>query len=455
MENKKELAKNKLGLLSSIMMGVAGTAPAFSIEVTASTILATVGFLAPASILYCGLIMLGVAFAFINLNKVIPSAGTSYTWVSATFGKTLGYTAGWSLLSAVALFMVSGTLPIANATLLLFYPSMVNNVSAIACVSLLWLTLVSLVVLKGIKISSIIQNSITIFEMIILCVVLVYGYSTWYAHPLLMPSIDWFNPTHFTSALFVSGALIALFFYWGWDVVLNLSEETKQKEATPSRAVSYVMAILMFIFISFIILILMSMTQADIEHYNTNIIFGLVNTLFGAKFGYVAIIVVLLSTLGTIETGMLQFTRTLFAKSRDGMMPDLYRRVHHRWQTPHVATIALWGIGSFFIIACSYIDSVKNMLAISIGTIGVLTSVYLSLTAFACAFYFKAYYKEVSYRAVTHVYYPLCSGLFLLYIILYSVIAFDFISKMICFGVYTFGAMMYFYMVYGKDISKK
>ena len=57
-----ELAKDKLGVVGSTMMGIAGTAPAFSIEVTMSTFILAVDIKAPASILYCGIVMIGIVF---------------------------------------------------------------------------------------------------------------------------------------------------------------------------------------------------------------------------------------------------------------------------------------------------------------------------------------------------------------------------------------------------------
>ena len=87
MNQETKLAGNSLGLVESTIMGIAGTAPAYSIEITTSTIIATAGLLSPASILICGLIMFGITFAFINLNKVSANAGTSYAWVTMVFGK--------------------------------------------------------------------------------------------------------------------------------------------------------------------------------------------------------------------------------------------------------------------------------------------------------------------------------------------------------------------------------
>ena len=127
MNAKLGLAANALGLGESMVMGIAGTAPAFSVAATTATLIAAVGVLSPASLLYSGLIMFGVTLAFKQLNRVDPNAGASYAWVEKTFGPVLGFLAGWSLLVATALFMVGGTVPAATATLDLIAPRLTAN----------------------------------------------------------------------------------------------------------------------------------------------------------------------------------------------------------------------------------------------------------------------------------------------------------------------------------------
>ncbi|MGB8517782.1 MAG: hypothetical protein WCD45_07820, partial [Gallionella sp.] len=118
MSHDVKLKKDTLGIGESIVMGVAGTAPAFSIAATTATLAAAVGTLAPASLLYCGLIMFGVTFAYLHLNHLNPNAGASYAWVGNIFNPVLGFFAGWALLVASSVFMVSATIPAATATLL-------------------------------------------------------------------------------------------------------------------------------------------------------------------------------------------------------------------------------------------------------------------------------------------------------------------------------------------------
>src|ERR1700722_20354250 len=150
MSTKTGLAANALGLGESMVMGIAGTAPAFSAAAT-TTLIAAVGVLSPSSLLYCGLIMFGVTLAFKQLNRIDPNAGASYAWVEKAFGPVLGFLAGWSLLVATALFMVSGTVPAATATLDLVAPSLTANPTSVTLVAAGWLLAVSALVVKGIK----------------------------------------------------------------------------------------------------------------------------------------------------------------------------------------------------------------------------------------------------------------------------------------------------------------
>ena len=89
MTKQDGLASNSLGAIESTIMGIAGTAPAFSVAVTTAAIVASVGVLSVGSILYCGLIMFGIMLAFIHLSKITPHAGATYAWVGHVFGMCL------------------------------------------------------------------------------------------------------------------------------------------------------------------------------------------------------------------------------------------------------------------------------------------------------------------------------------------------------------------------------
>ena len=57
-----------LGLFDSAIMGIAGSAPAYSISATTFFLFGAVGFGGAASLLYCGFFMFGIVFAFYYLS---------------------------------------------------------------------------------------------------------------------------------------------------------------------------------------------------------------------------------------------------------------------------------------------------------------------------------------------------------------------------------------------------
>jgi amino acid transporter len=438
---REGLEENSLGLGESVVMGVAGTAPAYSIEITTSTIIATAGIFSPASILTCGLIMFGITFAFINLNKAIASAGTSYAWVSLVFGKTLGFFAGWALLVLCCVFMVSAMIPVANATLLIFKPELMNNVHFVTIIAALWLTAISAVIVRGIKLTSYVQVFMTIIEGIILLAIIVMSFIVFPRAPEHAFSWSWFSPFNFSPRLFANGALVAIFFYYGWDVTMNLSEETKDPNRTPGRAAFWAMIFLMVFFVIFIVITLLGLSDAEIRHYNTNVIFAIAEKLFGATWGYIAIIAVLLSTVGTVETQMVQFSRTLFAKARDAAIHPRYSKLHPKWRTPYIAIFFIWITGLMLLIVSSFLPTINVILRDSITAIGFQICFYLGLTGLACAWYYRTMIASGTWSSLTHVIWPALSGLFLFFIALYSIPTFDLATNIVGIGGIAIGAV--------------
>lgn len=428
------LKANSLGLVESIIMGIAGTAPAYSIEITMSTMIGTTGIYSIANILMCGLIMFGIAFAFINLNKKLPDAGTSYAWITQIFGKTLGFFTGWSILLLCCIFMISATIPAANATLLIFKPDLVNDVGWVTAIAALWLTLISMIIVKGVKMTSYFQMIMVSIEGIILLSVIVMSLIVFPHHPEHPFSWSWFSPMNLSLTSFTNGSLIAIFFFYGWDVSFNLSEETKDSTKTPGQAAFWSMIFLMVFFVIFTGITLLALSDVEIQQYNTNIIFAIAEKLFGKTWGYVAIIAVLLSTVGTVETQIIQFTRILFSQGRAGTLHPRYSRLHPTWQTPYIAIFFIWFIGLAFLFISSYLPTIKEILLDSISALSFQIAFYLGITGMASAWYYRHMDRSSLWSLVTHIIWPMLSGFALFFIALYSIPKFDIVTSIVGIG---------------------
>jgi len=436
---KKGLAGNALGAFESAIMGIAGTAPAFSVAVTTATIVKDVEGLSVGSIFYCGLIMFGIMLAFVHLSRIAPNAGAAYAWVGHVFGKTWGFLAGWGLLAASAFFMVSATIPAAQSTLELIRPSLVKDPTSVAITSAIWLTLVTVVVTRGIKHASYTQIFLTGLETAVVISLIIGAFIQYGGKPVHAPSWTWISPISFTPQLFATGALTAMFFYWGWDVTMNLTEETR--EATPGGRLSpagigafWAMVNLILFFCIMMVVVLIVLSDDEIAEAETNVLLAMANKLFPTPWNYLAVLATLLSTIGTIETQILQFSRSMFAMARDEMLHPRYARIHPEWQTPWVATLVIWFLGMLLLFAASYMPSVGKILEDSIKVICFQICFYMSLTGFACAWYYRGKLKDGAYSAASYVLWPLLSAIFMAFIAGYSIGTFSGIASILGIG---------------------
>lgn len=419
---QEKLPGHALGRLESIIMGIAGAAPAFTISAAAASLIGALGALSLGAMVYCGLIMFGSALAFRNLNREVTNAGAAYSLTAHVFGRPLGFLVGWAALISFALAMVAASVPGATATLMIVAPAYADNTGAVLIVATLWYTVISAIAVRGIKHASIVQITFMSIECLAIVGITLSGLVVWQTTAVRIPELGWLSPFALTPSQFATGLLIGMYFYWGWDVTLNLSEETGGGEADASGGSALWSVVnLTALYVLLMLVILITLNDADASGAGTNLLFDVAGRILPAPWSYVAVLAVMLSTIGTLETQTLQFSRSLFAMARDGHFHERYARIHPQWRTPHVATFVIWLIGVLFLIGSSYLPTVKSILDNSILALGLQICFYLGVTSLASAWHFRDRLKAGPVAAITHVLWPLTSALVLAFVALYSI----------------------------------
>ena len=89
----KGLKRDALGFVSSCVIGVASTAPGYSLAASLGFVVAVegVGLQAPAIMLLAFIPMLLTAAAYYYLNRADPDCGTTFSWVTRAMGPRLGW----------------------------------------------------------------------------------------------------------------------------------------------------------------------------------------------------------------------------------------------------------------------------------------------------------------------------------------------------------------------------
>lgn len=430
-----ELKAGSLSFVESLVMGVAGSAPGFTIAVTTAVLLGTAGTLSPGALLIFAVPMLGIATAYRALNKRQVNAGAAYRWTTVTFGKFLGFLSGWALLLASMVFMVTGSLPLATSTLDFFDPALASNVVLSAAVASVWFLAIAAVLIVGIEVTSRVQMVMTSVELVILTVVA--AAALWHA-----AQVGSANPFHwswfglgYTRAAFASTALVVVFFYWGWDVTANLAEETADAEDNAGNGgfLSIFVTIAYYLAFTFAALFLFSLSRA--QSFSDNIIYNIaVAAGFGRAGGLLASFAVILSSIATLETTMLQFSRALFAMGRDGAMPKLFGEVNARTGTPVRAMIVLIVAGLVLIWGSSLMPTVNVIIADSVRAVGVLVAYYYGLAGLVAAHVFAGLRRQSLWRWLTLSVFPALSGVSLIVLAVYACTTFDLTTNIVGIG---------------------
>ena len=95
--------------MSNLVIGVASTAPAYSLAATLGFIVVIngMGVHAPAVLLVSFVPILLVSLGYRYLNKADPDAGTTFAWTTRAFGPWIGWINGWAIFVADVIVMAS------------------------------------------------------------------------------------------------------------------------------------------------------------------------------------------------------------------------------------------------------------------------------------------------------------------------------------------------------------
>jgi amino acid transporter len=445
-----QLRAGVLGLFDSVIMGVAGVAPGYSIAASTAALFGAVALGGAAALLYCGIAMFGIVSAFSYLGRVEPKAGASYSWVRRALHPALGYMSGWALIVSALIFMVAATVPAGSNVLGLFSQSAANNTGEVTLVGAVFFLCMVAAVAAGVTITVSLQIVMSSIELLLL--VLFAFLAILHGHHVHTFSWSWFAPSifHHTHGFF-AGALVAAFYYWGWDVTANLNEETKGAKKTPGMGGIIGIITVFILFEVFTIATNMVVTSSQISNNSGDVLSVLGQDVWHGTGGKFIVLAVVLSTVATLETTLIQVTRTLFAMGRDNTLPKKLGTVHPRLRTPIVATAAVTVFSLCLFIGSQYVGSIGTILGDAINAIGLQICIYYSLAGFAVVVLYR---KQLLSSVTNFVFmglWPLIGALFMAIMFVKTIPGLNAVTLWVGLGAMALGLIpMTYYWVKGN-----
>lgn len=412
---QKGLKTGALGLMSSVVVGMASTAPAYSLAAALGFIVlggeSLVGFQAPGIMILAFIPMLFISFAYKELNRVEPDCGTIFTWAARAFGTRTGWMGGWALMAADIIVMAN-LAAIAGSYSFTFVGEVFNNpdISAISgdmfwstVAGVVWILLMTWICYRGIEISAKLQYWLLSIEVVILVVFAVVALVRVYTgngiEGSTLPELSWFNPFTLDFGTAIAPAVLtALFIYWGWDTAIAINEETADPGKTPGRA--GVISTLLLV-VTYLLVTTGAVAFAGVGDNATGLgnadnagdIFAAIGgALFGdSVIGHIMMLLlaasILTSAAASTQTTILPTARAALSMAAFKALPSHFTRMHPKFFTPSWATWGMGIISIFFYLLFTLVDI--NLLFALIGALGLLIAMYYGLTGFTSTWFFR------------------------------------------------------------------
>src|SRR5580658_10426856 len=388
----KGLRAGTLGLLSSVVIAVSSTAPAYSMAATLGLIVAVVGVHSPGTLIVSFLPMLCIAYAFRELNKADPDCGITFTWAARAFGPRTGWMGGWGIIAADVIVMASlSQIAGRDALMVVGADGAAASTVWVTAAGVAFIALLTWVCYRGIEVSARLQQVLLVIEvgaLAVFAVVALVKAATGHALPgAAHPSAGWLNPWTGSFGSLSNSFLLAVFIYWGWDCALSVNEETKDSARTPGRAAVMATVMLVAIFAVISAASLAYAGPAFLAAHSTDVLGAMASSVLGSTPGRLLVLCVLTSTAASTQTTIMPTARTVLAMSAHGAIPRWFARMHPRFRTPTIATLAMGAISALFFVLLTAVS--KNVLADSAASVGLLIAFYYGLTGFACVWFFR------------------------------------------------------------------
>ena len=329
------------------------------------------------------------ALCYAELAAMIPIAGSAYTYTYATMGELIAWIIGWDLILeyAVSNMAVSvgfsahivdlldwfGINPSLRWITPAYLPAGLSDLQGNPLYAPGWhfgfnwpafiiVMLLTIILVRGIRESAEANNVMVTLKIIAILVFI--GFAARLVHPA-----NWhpFAPNGWPGIL--TGGSIVFFTYIGFDSVSTAAEECKNPKRDLPIGIISTLVICTVLYIAVVVVLTGLVPWQTLLDDAAPI----VNTMKKLHFGTVRLIVLLGALMGMISS-LLVFqlgqARVWFAMSRDGLLPNIFSRVHKRYRTPDFST---WVAGFLVGIPAGLLD---------IGTLADLSNIG-TLFAFA------------------------------------------------------------------------
>jgi len=288
-----------------------------------------------------GFLSLFGALSFAELAAMMPQAGGQYVFLREAYGPLTGFLCGWSFFVAAQTAGISvlavGFAEYANE----FLPLTPWEQKAAAAASIAVLTAINY---RGVREGGALQSILTGAKVGAIAVLILLGFVLVRGLPGGPDSLAAPTGPRFVSSFGV--AMVGAFWaFEGWNACTFAAGEVKRPERNVPLALILGTVAVIFIYMA-LNLVYYHVLPLDQVARSSRVGADAAARIFGHTGAYLVSLLIIISTLGSLNGSILAAPRVYYAMARDGLFFNWCARVHPRFHTPHVALLVqgAWAI---------------------------------------------------------------------------------------------------------------
>lgn len=389
----KGLKKDAIGFVDALVIGLASTAPAYSLAAVIGLIVLDAGVQAPAILIASFVPMFFIAAAFYYMDRADPDCGTTFSWVTRTLGPYVGWMGGWAI-TMTGVLVVGSLADVAAryAFLLVGWDSAAESKWAVIAFAVALIAIMTWVCVIGTEASATLQRVLIFGQVVGLLlfavVALVKVFSGDAPAGSIDPQLSWLSPFAIDSfSVLTVGMLTGVFIYWGWESAVNLTEETSGGASGLAGVLSTVILLGTYV-VTTVAVVAFAGPRLLTEFADDEGIFStLAADVLGSPLDKLVVLAILTSALASTQTTILPASRTTLSMARADAMPAGLGKVHPRYLTPHVSTILIGVVAAVWYVGVSAFS--ENFLFDTVTALALMIAFYYALTGIACVIHYR------------------------------------------------------------------
>ena len=362
--------KRVLGPANLVSLGIGAIIGTGLFVLTGQAAAAHAGPAIVISMILAGVVAALAGLCYAELASTVPIAGSAYTYSYATLGEFVAWVIGWDLVLEYALGAAtvavgwSGYFVSLLADLGIHFPAVVSAAPGTRLVgpggevvtavfnlpAVLVAVLVTTILVRGVRESATLNGLMVIVKVAVVLLVIAAGVGFIDAArftPLLPENTGTFGEFGWSGVM--RGAAVIFFAYIGFDAVSTAAQEARnpQRDMPVGILGSLAICTVLYIIVAAVMVGLVPYAELGVAapmavtiDYARDASRGTPLEPLVAAMPLLVKIGILAGLTSTMVVQVMAQPRIFMAMSRDGLLPPWLGRVHPRFATPHLTTIA-------------------------------------------------------------------------------------------------------------------